>query len=338
MNLEIYYQNVRGLRTKLNEFYSNVCSNNFNMICLTETWLNTSISDSFLFPNNYTVYRSDRDPLLSNKLRGGGVLIAVDNLLHSKRRHDLELTPECLWIELPDRNNTNYLIGNHYFPPNIDPNIVITYFRNLEQLLNPSKFNVILLGDFNVPGIDWPSGHFHDNIHFYAKNKGIQIYSTSLFLGLNQINSFGNTTNLLDLIFTNILNVEITATTSPLVPLDYNHPSLILNIHTDILHNTSTLHGYLNYTQGVYEKLAGSPCFATVNLYLLRKVKALHFSLLLHYSVNSGQFLNYVYIDICPRRRVVCIECVLLKKGKTHSSMRGISSNIHQVIKPMDYN
>ena len=67
-------------------------------------------------------------------------------------------------------------------------------------------------------------------------------------------------------------------------------------------------------------KVAGSPCFATVNLYLLRKVKALHFSLLLHYYVNSGQLLNYVNIDICPRPRVVCIECVLLNKGKNSLS------------------
>ena len=40
------------------------------------------------------------------------------------------------------------------------------------------------------------------------------------------------------------------------------------------------------------------------SVYLLRKVKALNFSLLLHYYVNSGQLLNYVYIDICPRRRL----------------------------------
>ena len=52
----------------------------------------------------------------------------------------------------------------------------------------------------------------------------------------------------------------------------------------------------------LYIILAGSPCFATVNLYLLRKVKALNFSLLLHYYVNSGQLLNYVYIDFCSRR------------------------------------
>ena len=54
----------------------------------------------------------------------------------------------------------------------------------------------------------------------------------------------------------------------------------------------------------IYDILADSPCFATVNLYLLRKVKALNFSLLLHYYVNSSKVLNYVHIDICPRRRV----------------------------------
>ena len=62
----------------------------------------------------------------------------------------------------------------------------------------------------------------------------------------------------------------------------------------------------------------------------------------LDYYVNSGQLLNYIYtvyryIYIFARE-VVCIECVLLKKSKTPCYMRGIPSNIHQVIKPMDYN
>ena len=32
--------------------------------------------------------------------------------------------------------------------------------------------------------------------------------------------------------------------------------------------------------------------------------KALNFSFLLHYYVNSGKLLSYVHIDICPRRRL----------------------------------
>ena len=37
-------------------------------------------------------------------------------------------------------------------------------------------------------------------------------------------------------------------------------------------------------------------------------------------------------------RDVVCIKCVLLKKAKTCCHIRGIHSDIQQVIKPMDYN
>ena len=73
---------------------------------------------------------------------------------------------------------------------------------------------------------------------------------------------------------------------------------------------------YVNFQKFVFllvclfiRLLPGSPCFATVNLYLLRKVKALNFSLLLHYYVNSGQLPNYVYIDFA--REVVCIKCLL---------------------------
>ena len=83
---------------------------------------------------------------------------------------------------------------------------------------------------------------------------------------------------------------------------------------------------------------AGSPCFATVNLYLLRKVKTLNFSLLLHYYVNSGQLLNYVHTDICPRLRLHRMCAFKKREKKTPCRMRGIPSNIHQVIKPIDYN
>ena len=56
-----------------------------------------------------------------------------------------------------------------------------------------------------------------------------------------------------------------------------------------------------------------------------------------HYYVNSRQLLNYVYIDFCRERRLRRM-CAFKKKAKTPRLMGGIPSNIHQVIKPMDYN
>jgi exonuclease III len=115
-SLGIYYQNVRGLRTKQTEFYDNVCASNFDIICLSETWLNDVCYDHNLFPNSYTVYRSDRPYI--NKARGGGVVTAITASLGScNRRYDLELCSECVWVEIPTADGINTLIGNHYFSP-----------------------------------------------------------------------------------------------------------------------------------------------------------------------------------------------------------------------------
>jgi hypothetical protein len=57
---DIYYQNIRGLRIKQLETYKNVCSMDYNIICLTETWLNDLCYDHNLFPDCYTVSCSDR--------------------------------------------------------------------------------------------------------------------------------------------------------------------------------------------------------------------------------------------------------------------------------------
>jgi hypothetical protein len=68
LHMDIYYQNVRGLRIKQLDFYD-VCSTDHNIICLTETWLNHLCHDHNLFPGYYTAFRSDRD--CAKKTRGG---------------------------------------------------------------------------------------------------------------------------------------------------------------------------------------------------------------------------------------------------------------------------
>lgn len=76
-NITIYYQNARGLRSKTNTFYRNVCSNTFDIIVITETWLLESIADAELFDKRYLVFRRDRDYTTTGQTQGGGVLIAV---------------------------------------------------------------------------------------------------------------------------------------------------------------------------------------------------------------------------------------------------------------------
>lgn len=79
MELFVYYQNVRGLRTKVNHLFLQSVDSAYDIICLTETFLNSNIQDSELFCSNYSVYRRDRATTASKKLDGGGVLLAVRN-------------------------------------------------------------------------------------------------------------------------------------------------------------------------------------------------------------------------------------------------------------------
>ena len=69
-NVHIYYQNVRGLNTKVNEFYAASTLAKFDVYALAETWLTSNVTSSELFNEKYTVIRHDH--VLS---RGGGVLL-----------------------------------------------------------------------------------------------------------------------------------------------------------------------------------------------------------------------------------------------------------------------
>jgi hypothetical protein len=48
----------------------------------------------------FSVLRADRDYTNSSATRGGGALIAVSELHGVKRRFDLEIIKECVWIEI----------------------------------------------------------------------------------------------------------------------------------------------------------------------------------------------------------------------------------------------
>lgn len=98
-SINLYYQNVRGLRTKTHEFLSSLASSSADIIILTETWLNDSVNSSELFDDRYNVYRRDRVVnKLSKKKDGGGVLIAVTKKLCSKHINNWQSECEDLWV------------------------------------------------------------------------------------------------------------------------------------------------------------------------------------------------------------------------------------------------
>ena len=72
--------NTRSVRNKIFELEALLLTYSFDMVALTETWLNNDIDDRELHLEGYNIFRRDR----CNQ-RGGGVLLAIKSDLHCIR-------------------------------------------------------------------------------------------------------------------------------------------------------------------------------------------------------------------------------------------------------------
>lgn len=147
------YQNVRGLRTKLDQLRCSVSTSSavFDVLIFVETWLCEGIHDSELGLDDYVIYRSDRTHLTSKNLRGGGVLIAVRKSCIS-RRVDLNISNiEQLVVEIR-WNFESFLVGSVYIPPGSDTSVYKSHCASVDKLRSRFTNAVCLLaGDYNMP-------------------------------------------------------------------------------------------------------------------------------------------------------------------------------------------
>jgi hypothetical protein len=84
-NFVLYYQNVRGLNSKLQDIRLSSSSAPYDCIALSETWLSESVLDA------YNLFRCDRNFSACDNRRGGGVLLAVRRTIRAVCLHINEL-------------------------------------------------------------------------------------------------------------------------------------------------------------------------------------------------------------------------------------------------------
>lgn len=243
LNLNLYYQNTRGLRTKTHDFYCNLSCCNYDVIILTETWLNNKIFNNEIFDDRYVIYRRDRESLVNNKKKdGGGVLIAVRRWIHSKRLSHLETYNEDLWVELAiplGKSIININICAVYFPPPVHKNILELFVDNYDA--NRAKLNTsytLIAGDFNVSSYDWNPSDNEERSSNFSQIQQILVDFASIN-NFHQCNDIKNINNrILDFIFTDIVKTIVTRSDDILSKVDCFHPPLQINIPLDIS-NTS---------------------------------------------------------------------------------------------------
>ena len=153
-NLNVFYVNSRSIMNKIDAVRGIACTEDLDIIGITETWLDTK--DKHFLPeveiDGYTLFHKDREGR-----KGGGVALYVRNTLHSyiNNRIKTDRNTESMWIDIHIGRNKKIVVGIIYRPPNLDEEASTTIMQELERA---SRYNnVYIMGDFNYRGIDWES-------------------------------------------------------------------------------------------------------------------------------------------------------------------------------------
>ena len=249
--LMVYYQNVRGLRTKLKEFAENISLTNYHIILLTETWLKTDIHSSELGLQNYLVFRNDRNLEATGKTRGGGVLIAVYSDFKATKLdfpyHSTE--HEEIWVKLVI-DSIDYVFCVTYFPPQYNVTEYEMHADNIEYFSNKyDNSHIYIVGDYNLPKLNF----FEDEAYNYSQTQCCPanecICNVTSYCNLIQANKVPNANNVfLDLIFTNNYNTTVNIAPDTLVNCDNHHPSLMF-----LVNRVNTCSSQPSFTDNVYD-------------------------------------------------------------------------------------
>lgn len=187
-----FYANARSIVNKSSKLDLAIAALGYDIIVLTETHLDSSIPDGEIFPSNYSVFRRDRK---LNGRHGGGVLIATREHIKAVPRDTTQNDSEFIFVDLLFSYNRKVTLGVFYRPPNNDPKPL----EDLQAVLQEFSTNeLILVGDFNLPEIDWLNNRFLRQSDIYTLM--MDIVQDNFLTQL--INEPTRDSNILDLVLT----------------------------------------------------------------------------------------------------------------------------------------
>jgi exonuclease III len=143
---KIGHLNIQSLRFKVDHVRI-LLNDNFDLLCLTETWLNGNINDSEIKIDGYNVSRLDR-----THMGHGGILCYVKDGIIFKENSNVLYNlnnVEALWIEVNLPHTKPILIGTVYRQPDSKAD----YLENLDVIFQNCTTNyddVVIVGDFNL--------------------------------------------------------------------------------------------------------------------------------------------------------------------------------------------
>lgn len=143
--LKCYLLNARSLKCKLGEFRHLLKIGLYDLILVTESWLDYTVPDALLvYDTPYNVIRRDRGS------RGGGLLIAIKSCL-AEPRVVAEKNIEAVRL-IFDRLKLNLVLG--YLPDGSDI-VNISDWCSYLRIAATCNLRNVIVGDFNQAEINW---------------------------------------------------------------------------------------------------------------------------------------------------------------------------------------
>ena len=251
-DLNCYFFNACSILNKLPDLEILLHLNSPVFVGICETHAYAEIPDELICPIGYSIIRKDR-----NKFGGGVTLLIRNDVTFSKVITCVDYKDvEVCCVDLTFNNN-NFRIIVYYRPPYYTP-AAEQYFdlslRCLSSLMHNARSQIILMGDFNLPNVDWvhysaPANFFYDKFIRFVNECGL----------LQFVLEPTRRENILDLVMTNVPNlISDLQVQCPFSTSDHNVISFTLNItcdNSDVLDNQSIDYLYHDFSSADYEAM-----------------------------------------------------------------------------------
>ena len=187
------------------------------------------------------------------------MLVAVRDTIRSKRRTDLEgNNVELVVVELFKANNQSIILYTFYRPPSSTLDSIQQLNSSLDNI--PESMCIILIGDFNLPAIDWSLDHPNPNNNGgLLENKFCDLVGDH-FLEQLISGSTHRDGNKLDLLLCNYAEIikNVTSSTPEQFGFPTDHHIIEFEIQQKFARAKPIKRIIFNYRQGNFEELRTS--------------------------------------------------------------------------------
>lgn len=241
--------NCNSIIGKLNTIKCHVIAYNPDIICITETKIDDMIDDNEILGNQYTIWRKDRDN------RGGGVLVAINNNSSIKVSSCNCGPGESVTLNIQIHSKLCFKLLTMYRPPTYSEQNLDHFQELLEEV---SSYNSIILGDFNLPDINWNADGGRGGVKLTTVNRGFHDKALEMIhkADLRQLvkdptHRQGNT---LDLVMINKALLDEVNVDCTVLPYISDHNMILVNITTQQTSKVLKMEQkkYLNFKRADY--------------------------------------------------------------------------------------